>query len=95
MVGFDKKIHYTDCKIAYSEPEMLEVCNEQNYNTLEELKNFRKNINYKMDEETERDYNEYLNLQKQKEEERQYRAKYEDLNILKKYNSINKILLQK
>ena len=48
-----------------------------------------------MDEETERDYNEYLNLQKQKEEERQYRAKYEDLNILKKYNSINKILLQK
>ena len=31
MVGFDKKIHYTDCKIAYSEPEMLEVCNEQNY----------------------------------------------------------------
>ena len=94
-VGFNKNIHYTDCKVAYSEPEMLETEEQNNYKTLEELKDFRKDISYKMDEATESEYNEYIKLQKQKEEERQYRAKYEDLNILKKYNSINKILLQK
>ena len=94
-VGFNKNIHYTDCKIAYSEPEMLEIEEQNNYTTIEELKNFRKDINYKMNETTETDYNEYTKLQKQKEEERLYRAKCEDMNILKKYNSINKILLQK
>lgn len=94
-VGFNKNIHYTDCKVAYSEPEMLEEEEQKNYKTLEELKTFRKDISYKMDEETEAEYNEYMKLQKQKEEERMYRAKVEDMNILKKYNSINKILLQK
>jgi len=94
-VGFNKNIHYTDCKIAYSEPEILETEEQNNYTTIEELKNFRKDINYKMNETTETDYNEYTKLQKQKEEERLYRAKCEDMNILKKYNSINKILLQK
>ena len=93
--GFNKKMHYTDCKIAYSEPEILETEEQNNYKTLEELKDFRKDISYKMDDATEAEYNEYIKLQKQKEEERQYRTKCEDLNILKKYNSINKILLQK
>jgi len=94
-VGFNKNMHYTDCKVAYSEPEMLETEEQNNYKTIEELKDFRKDINYKMDESTESEYNEYIKLQKQKEEERTYRTKSEDLNILKKYNSINKILLQK
>ena len=53
---------------------MLEEEEEQNnYKTLEELKTFRKDINYKMDEATETEYNEYKNSQKQKEEERVYR----------------------
>ena len=74
---------------------MLEEEEQNNYKTLEELKTFRKDISYKMDDATESEYNEYMKLQKQKEEERLYRAKTEDMNILKKYNSINKILLQK
>ena len=93
-IGFNKSIHYTDCKIAYSEPEELEE-EEKKYKTLEELKNVRKKINYKMDDETENKYNEYLKIEQKKEEDRQYRTKCEDLDILKKYNNINKILLQK
>lgn len=92
--GFNKKIHYTDCKVAYSEPEILELEENTDYKTLEELKNFRKDINYKMDSNTESEYNEYIEIQNQKEEKRQLRSKYEDLNILKKYNNINKILLK-
>ena len=65
-VGFNKNIHYTDCKVAYSEPEMLEEEEQNNYKTLEELKDFRKDISYKMDEETESEYNEYLNYKNKK-----------------------------
>ena len=45
---------------------MLEEEEQNNYKTLEELKNFRKDISYKMDEATESEYNEYMKLQKTK-----------------------------
>ena len=28
-VGFNKNIHYTDCKVAYSEPEQIEISEEK------------------------------------------------------------------
>lgn len=94
ILGFNKKINYTDCKIAYSEPEKLEEeIITENFNTLEDLKNFREEIDYNMDDRTSNEYNNYLNLKKINEERRIKRLEEEDINILRKYKNINKVLL--
>jgi curved DNA-binding protein CbpA len=93
ILGFNKKINYTDCKIAYSEPEQLEETKEELFNSLEDLKDYRENINYDMDSETNKKYINYLNFKNKDEENRLKRIQENDLNILRKYNNINKTLL--
>ena len=94
LSGFNKTLKYTDCKIAYSEPEKLENLNMETFNTLEDLEKNRENINYTMDEKNKKEYNEYIKHNQKQEELRLERQEKNDLNILKKYNEINKILLK-
>ncbi len=91
--NFNKAIHYTDCKKAYSEPESID-CSLETFNSLEELEKHRKNISYKMNDTDNKNYNHYLEHEKNKEQARLKRVEKQDMNILKQYNKINNILLQ-
>ena len=91
---FNQKIHFTDCKRAYSEPEELLDTQMETFNNLDELEKHRSNISYKMDDENIEKYNKYLELQQLKEKQKQMKIERNDLNILKKYNKFNNILLE-
>ena len=91
--NFNKSMHYTDCKIAYSEPESLD-CSIETFGSLEELEKHRKNISYKMNDDDNSKYNHYLEYTKNKEYNRLKRLEKQDINILKQYNKINNLLLE-
>ena len=91
--NFDRKINFTDCKRAYSEPETID-CEVKTYENLEQLEKDRSDLSYNMSEEDSNNYNNYLHENTIKESNRQKRLERQDMNILKKYNRINKILLQ-
>jgi len=91
--NFNKSMHYTDCKRAYSEPESLD-CSIETFGSLEELEKHRKDISYKMNSEDSDKYNQYLEYKKNKEYNRLKRIEKQDINILKQYNKINNLLLE-
>ena len=93
LPGFNKKISYTDCKVAYSEPIELEN-NIEIFNSLEELKTRRKDLSYKMDNKTEESYNLYLNLLSINEKQRLNKIKMDDIRNQQQYERINKKLLR-
>ena len=91
--NFNKSMHYTDCKRAYSEPESLD-CSIETFGSLEELEKHRKNISYKMNDEDNNKYNQYLEYNKNKEYNRLKKLEKQDINILKQYNKLNNLLLE-
>lgn len=93
MPGFNKKIQYTDCKIAYSEPEKVEEKLDNTFNSLEDLKNYRKNINYSMNNEEKDSYNNYIKSLEVNEINRINRLKMNDTKVYNTYKTINKVLL--
>ena len=93
LPGFNKKLNYTDCKIAYSEPIELED-NIEVFDSLEELKTKREDLSYKMDNKTENSYNLYLNSLSNNEEQRLNKIKRDDIRNYQQYDRINKKLLK-
>ena len=90
---FNQKMHFTDCKKAYSEPEAM-MDSLESFNNLEELEKHRSNISYDMNEEDLDKYNKYLEFKKLQEIEKKKKIERNDLNILKQYNKFNNILLE-
>ncbi len=91
---FDKKIHYTDCKRAYTNPEDMSNIDLESFNSLNELEKHRENISYKMNNHDQNNYDNYLELEKIKELQRIKKIERNDLNILKKYKKFNNIMLE-
>ena len=91
---FNQKIHFTDCKRAYSEPEELLDSQMGSFNSLDDLEKHRSKISYKMNNEDIEKYNKYLEEQQLKDKQKQIKIERSDLNILKKYNKYNNILLE-
>ena len=91
---FDKKIHYTDCKRAYTNPEDMSNIDLESFNSLNELEKHRENISYKMNNQDQNNYDNYLELEKIKELQRIKKIERNDLNILKKYKKFNNIMLE-
>jgi curved DNA-binding protein CbpA len=91
---FDKKINYTDCKRAYTAPEDLNSIEMDSYNNIDELEKHRKNISYNMSDEDKHKYNNFIELNRIKELQRQNKIEKTDLNILKKYKKFNNIMLE-
>ena len=91
---FDKKIHYTDCKKAYTVPEDLNSIEMDSYNSIDELEKHRKNISYNMSDEDKHKYDNFIELNRIKELQRQKKIEKSDLNILKKYKKFNNIMLE-
>ena len=91
---FDKKIHYTDCKKAYTAPEDLNSIEIESYNNIDELEKHRKNISYNMSDEDKHKYNNFIELNRLKELQKQKKIERNDLNILKKYKKFNNIMLE-
>ena len=90
--NFDRKINFTDCKRAYSEPESID-CDIKTFENLEDLEKHRSDLSYNMSEQETINYNNYLHENTIKEQNRQKRLERQDINILKKYNKLNKLLL--
>ncbi len=90
--NFDRKINFTDCKRAYSEPESID-CDIKTFENLEDLEKHRSDLSYNMSEQETTNYNNYLQENTIKEQNRQKRLERQDINILKKYNKINKLLI--
>ena len=91
---FDKKIHYTDCKRAYTAPEDLNSIEMDSYNSIDELEKHRKNISYNMSDEDKHKYDNFIELNRIKELQKQKKIEKTDLNILKKYKKFNNIMLE-
>jgi hypothetical protein len=91
---FDKKIHYTDCKKAYTAPEDLNSIQMDTYDSIDQLENHRKNISYNMSDDDKNKYNNFIELNRIKELQRQKKIEKNDLNILKKYKKFNNIMLE-
>lgn len=91
---FDKKIHYTDCKRAYTAPEDLNSIEMDSYNSIDELEKHRKNISYNMSDEDKHKYDNFIELNRIKELQKQKKIERNDLNILKKYKKFNNIMLE-
>lgn len=91
---FDKKINYTDCKRAYTAPEDLNSIEMDSYNSIDELEKQRKKISYNMSDEDKHKYNNFIELNRIKELQRQKKIEKTDLNILKKYKKFNNIMLE-
>ena len=91
---FDKKIHYTDCKRAYTAPEDLNSIEMDSYNSIDELEKHRKNISYNMSDEEKHKYDNFIELNRIKELQKQKKIERNDLNILKKYKKFNNIMLE-
>ena len=91
---FDKKMHYTDCKKAYTNPEDMSNIDFESFNSLNELEKHRENISYKMNNHDRNNYDNYLELEKIKELQRIKKIERNDLNILKKYKKFNNIMLE-
>tara|TARA_B110000971_G_scaffold211557_1_gene239978 strand:+ start:397 stop:1467 length:1071 start_codon:yes stop_codon:yes gene_type:complete len=91
---FDKKINYTDCKKAYSPPEDLNSIQMDSFNSVEQLEKHRKDVAYKMDNDEQYKYDNFIELNKIKELQKQKKIEHHDLNILKKYKKFNNIMLE-
>ena len=91
---FDKKINYTDCKKAYSPPEDLNSIQMDSFNSVEQLEIHRKNVAYKMNNEEQYKYDNFIELNRIKELQEQKKIEHNDLNILKKYKKFNNIMLE-
>ena len=91
---FNKSIHYTDCKRAYSAPEDLSSIDVTSFNNLDDLEKHRSNISYKMNSNDTEEYNKYLELQKLKDLQKQKKIEKNDLNILKKYKQFNNTMIE-
>ena len=92
---FNKKIHYTDCKKAYSDPEDLSNIDVPMFNNIDDLEKHRTNISYEMSNEEIDKYNNYLKLEEIKQLQKQKKIEKQDLNILKTYKSFNNSMLTK
>ena len=90
---FDKKMHYTDCKKAYSNPEDLTSIDVSSFNNIDELEKHRSNISYEMSKNDLDKYNNYLKLEEIKKLQKQKKIEKNDLNILKKYKKINNSMI--
>ena len=90
---FDKKIHYTDCKKAYSNPEDLSSIDVSSFNSIDDLEKHRSNISYEMSKQDLEKYNNYLKLEEIKKIQKQKKIEKNDLNILKKYKKFNNSML--
>ena len=91
---FDKKINYTDCKKAYSPPEDLNSIQMDSFNSVEQLEIHRKNVAYKMNNDEQHKYDNFIELNRIKELQEQKKIEHNDLNILKKYKKFNNIMLE-
>ena len=91
---FDKKIHYTDCKKAYTAPEDLNSIQMDSFDSIDQLEKHRKNISYNMSDEDKHKYDNFIELNRLKELQKQKKIERNDLNILKKYKKFNNIMLE-
>ena len=91
---FDKKMHYTDCKKAYTAPEDMSNIDLETFNSLDDLEKHRSKISYNMSDDDTQKYNKYLELQQIKELQRQKKVERNDLNILKKYKKFHNIMIE-
>ena len=91
---FNKSMHYTDCKRAYSAPEDLSSIDVNSFNNLDDLEKHRSNISYKMNTNDTEEYNKYLEFQKLKDLQKQKKIEKNDLNILKKYKKFNNTMIE-
>ena len=91
---FDKKIHYTDCKKAYTAPEDLNSIQMDSFDSIDQLEKHRKNISYNMSDEDKNKYDNFIELNRLKELQKQKKIERTDLNILKKYKKFNNIMLE-
>tara|TARA_Y100000817_G_C16833378_1_gene534543 strand:+ start:155 stop:1231 length:1077 start_codon:yes stop_codon:yes gene_type:complete len=91
---FDKKMHYTDCKRAYSAPEDMSSIDFESFNSLDDLQKHREKISYNMSDDDTQKYNKYLELQNIKELQRQKKVERNDLNILKKYKKFHNVMIE-
>ena len=92
---FNQKIHYTDCKRAYTSPEDLSNIDISAFDSMDDLEKHRSNISYTMNNEDSEKYNNYIELEKIKEQQRLKKIEKRDMGILKKYRKLNNIMLEK
>lgn len=92
---FNQKIHYTDCKKAYTEPEDIGDYDAKVFNSIDELEKHRDGISYDMSDEDKEKYNTYIEQQNIKELNRQKKLQHRDLDILRHYKKLNKIMIEK
>ena len=90
---FNKKMHYTDCKKAYSNPEDLSSIDVSSFNSIDDLEKHRSGISYKMSNDDLEKYNNYLKLEEIKQLQKQKKIEKKDLNILKKYKNFNNSMI--
>ena len=92
--SFNKKMHFTDCKKAYSQPEDLSSINLDSFNSIDELEKHRDKISYNMSPEDLEKYNNYIESYKLKEAQKQKKIERNDINIIRKYKQFNQTMLQ-
>ena len=90
---FNQKIHYTDCKKAYTAPEDLSSIDVSGFDNMDDLEKHRSKISYSMNKEDTEKYNNYIELEKLKEQQRLKKIEKKDIGILKKYRKLNNIML--
>jgi len=91
---FNQKIHYTDCKKAYTAPEDLSSIDVSGFDNMDDLEKHRSKISYSMNNEDSEKYNNYIELEKLKEQQRLKKIEKKDIGILKKYRKLNNIMLE-
>lgn len=90
---FNKKMHYTDCKKAYSNPEDLSSIDVSSFDNIDDLEKHRSNISYEMSKDDLEKYNNYLKLEEIKQLQKQKKIEKNDLNILKKYKKFHNSMI--
>ena len=90
---FNRKMHYTDCKKAYSGPEDLSSIDVSSFNSIDDLEKHRSNISYEMSKEDLDKYNNYLKFKELQEIQKRKKIEKNDLNILRKYKKFNNSML--
>ena len=63
--------------------------------SMDDLEKHRSNISYTMNNEDSEKYNNYIELEKIKEQQRLKKIEKRDMGILKKYRKLNNIMLEK
>ena len=87
-------MHYTDCKKAYTAPEDLSSIDVSGFDNMDDLEKHRSKISYSMNNEDSEKYNNYIELEKLKEQQRLKKIEKKDIGILKKYRKLNNIMLE-